>query len=81
MSEKGSSLADPEFGVALPDVIDGTYEEGAKAALRDALKQLIEVEKVIRIDEFVFTYPRVNGSHITIVWTDLTTNEPDQVTI
>lgn len=80
-SEKGSSLAEPEFGLELPPVIDGTFESGADAAIRSALAQLVDVDKVIRIDEITFAYPEPHRADITIVWTILATNKQDQVTI
>lgn len=77
----GSSTVLPGLGVKLPDRIDGRYQQLANQAFRAAFKPLTD-SKEMRIRFIRVTRSPVAGrvNHI-IAYDDLTTGNPDTVTI
>lgn len=69
----------PGFGSKLPRKMGTAFEMESRQAVLYALKHLIEVEKVIRIESLVIERGLGSRARITISYTDLETNEPDQV--
>jgi hypothetical protein len=76
---KGSSLFLPDDGIDYPTRIDGEFEAKMDRAVRVALTQLTEVERVIRIESIQVV---VSGSRARpiVEYTDLSTGERDTVT-
>lgn len=79
----GSSSVRPLDGVKLPKKIDETVEREMDDAVRIAMRQETDVEKIARIDSVkVQRTPGNTGRVVTLVsYTDLTTGLADQVTI
>lgn len=77
MTQLGSSAV-PGFGVRLPPKIDRTFVSSSTAMVRSALRQLTDVERIMRIDDITVD---TGGSRaaITVSYTDLTTGERDSV--
>lgn len=80
-AKKGSSTVLPELGLELPDRIDGRYAQLADQRIRAALNPLIR-SKELRITAIRVTRSPVTGrvDHL-IAYADLTTGNPDTVTI
>ena len=75
-----SSTAVPGMGVRLPKKMGTTYEAEVRNAVLVALRQMIEVEKVLRVDAIIVKRTGTGRSSITVSYTDLTTGEADRVT-
>lgn len=77
----GSSTVLPELGLKLPDRIDGRYAQLAEQRIRAALQPLV-TSKELRIRFVRVTRSPVAGrvDHI-VAYDDLTTGNPDTVTI
>lgn len=75
-----SSTAVPTMGVNMPKKMGTTYQVEAQNAVLLALRQMIEVEKVLRVDRIDVKKTGTGRSEITISYTDLTTGEQDRVT-
>ena len=80
-TEKGSAAGLEWLGMTLPKKIDASFETAAKNAVRLALNQLIEVEKVIRLDGVMVQKLTQGRVILTVSYTDLTTLTSDQISI
>lgn len=79
---QGSATSVPRFGVSMPNKMNQQFESAAKNACRLALRHLTDVDPpTIRIDNITVTKGRNSRAEILIDYTDLTTDEPDQVGI
>jgi phage baseplate assembly protein W len=80
-TRRGSSSVRPNDGVMLPDKIDASFPKRVDDAVRTAMRQETDVEKVARID--AVTVARVAGNSgrviVTVEFTDLTTGQADKV--
>jgi hypothetical protein len=76
-----SSTAVPTMGVELPRKMGTTYAAEVRNAVLVALRQLVEIEKIMRVDG-ITTVKGVGGrSLITVSYTDLTTGEADEARV
>jgi hypothetical protein len=76
--KKRSSALLPDDGIEYPTIVDETFDAKLRAAVRGALRQLTDVEKVVRIDSITID-ARGPRSQYTLRYTDLTTGLPDSV--
>jgi hypothetical protein len=74
-----SSNAAPGLGIRLPRKMGTTYEAEVRAEVMLALNQLVEVEKVIRVDSIEVLRGAGGRSQITVSFTDTTTGLRDRV--
>ncbi len=77
-TEQGSIPTQPTFGIKRPMKMGDSFESEMKAAVRLALQQLTDVEKVMRIDQIIVRKGAGGRSETTVVYTDMTTGVPDQ---
>lgn len=77
---RGSSTTSPNWGIVLPRRIGPQFAAEAEAAVRQALSQMTDVEKVLRVDQVDVTTYHMR-SRIVVWFTDLTTNSQAQETI
>ena len=75
-----SSTAVPGMGVALPKKMGTSYEAQVRNAVLMSLRQMIDVEKVLRVDAIIVKRTGSGRSQITISYTDLATGEQETVT-
>lgn len=75
-----SSTALPGMGINLPKKMGTTYEVETQNAVLLAVRQMTDVEKVMRVDRIDVKRTGTGRSEITISYTDLTTGEQDRVT-
>lgn len=82
-TKRGSSSVQPTLGVDLPKKIDASYVRRIDNAVRVAMRQETDVEKVARITAVIPTRDPGNAGrvNVTVQFIDLTTGLPDQVTI
>jgi phage baseplate assembly protein W len=78
-----SSTVQREFGLRRPRKIDGQFLVRMKQAIREALRQMTDVEKVMRVER-IDVERGVSGSatarvQTTVVFVDLTTGKEDAV--
>lgn len=73
----GSSALLPDDGIEYPKRVDETFDTKVRNAVRTALRQLTDVEKVIRIEAIV-VQERGRRSRGLVQYTDLTTGLPDE---
>jgi phage baseplate assembly protein W len=78
LTEQGSIPTQPTFGIKRPQKMGDTFEAEMKAAVRLALQQMTDVEKVLRIDQILVRKGVGGRSETTVVYTDMTTGVPDQ---
>jgi hypothetical protein len=77
---RGSSTTLSKWGVTLPRKITPQFPAEAEAAVRQALSQMTDVEKVLKVNRVeVQTYHM--RSKIVVWFTDLTTNMEAQETL
>lgn len=78
---RGSSSVRPNDGIVLPTKIDDSIQSTMNDAVRLAMHQETDVEKVARIDSVtVYRDPNNTGRVLTVVsYIDLTTGQADQV--
>jgi hypothetical protein len=81
MTLERSSSALPTFGIRLPKKMGETYDAQMKNAVRAALRQLTEVEQVVRIDGIVVERGLGGRSRTTVAYTDLETLTQDSATV
>lgn len=80
-TRKRSSWALPDLGKeASPRKIDTRYEARERFSIQAALRQLTEVEKVMRLDGITFSRNGRGRVDVTVRFTDLTNGEPDSLT-
>jgi len=77
---QGSSTALPQLGVRAPARMGTTFENEMRAAVRTALAQLIDVEKLIRIDAIKVERGNSGRARVTVSYTNLTDGTDDTVT-
>ncbi len=77
----GSSSVLPGFGLKRPTKIDNSIVRTMQAAARVALYQLTDVEKVVRIDDLIVEQVTSGRVQLTVLYTDLSTGNPDKVTV
>lgn len=79
----GSAWPNPSFGNPLLRIqkIDQHFEARARSGVLTALRQLLAIEKVIRVE--AITFRRVNSGHVevTVQYIDLTTGLPDRAVV
>lgn len=71
MTLQGSSSVLPQFGARFPKKMGNTFEARCQQEARRALRQLTEVEGVIRIDGITVTRGLSGRALIVVSWTDL----------
>ena len=78
-----SSSVQPEMGVALPTKINESSQRQADDAVRQAMRQETDVEKVAVIERVTLARDPSNSGRVLIVvsYTDLTTGQGDQVSV
>jgi phage baseplate assembly protein W len=77
---RGSSTSLPDLGVALPDKMDRRFETRVRQAVREAARQLTEVERVAVITSIEVTRgARRAAIHVTYV--DLTTSQIEDLVV
>jgi len=77
---KSASMV-PGFGNSLPNKMGTAFEVQVRQAVRLALKHLTETEEAIRIDSILVERGANSRARVTVSYTDLETNLPDQVPI
>ena len=75
-----SSTAIPGMGVNLPKKMGTSYEAQVRNAVLMSVRQMTEVEKVLRVDAIIVKRTGTGRSQVTISYTDLATGEQDKVT-
>lgn len=75
----GSSTAMTGLGVRLPRKMGTTYEAEVRAQVMLALNQLVQVEKVIRVDAIDVLRGSGGRSQITVSYTETSTGLQDRV--
>lgn len=77
----GSSSVRPNDGVILPKKIDESVQRTVDDAVRTAMRQETDVEKVAVIKSVIVTRdPENSGRVVTVIdFTDLTTSRDDQI--
>lgn len=76
----GSSSVRPRDGVSLPRKIGANFRREVTDAVAQALRQLIEVEQVIRLDDVTVDSSGMRAI-ITVSFTDLTTGQAQSVKV
>ncbi len=76
---RGSSTVLPEFGVELPKKIDQAFERRVKDSVRIALRQLTEIERLIRIDGILISNRGGGRVVVTVAYTHTNDGTTDQV--
>ncbi len=80
LTTKRSSTGQPLFGVELPARMDEHFEADSRASIAAALRQLIEIEKVMRLDAPIKVEKGNGGrARFTISFTDLTTGQSQTI--
>jgi hypothetical protein len=77
---RGSSTALPNDGINLPRKMGDTFVAEMQQSVRAALRQLTDVEKLVRIDGIDVIKGQGGRSQTTITYTDLSSGQPDSVT-
>lgn len=75
---RGSSTVLPDLGIDVPRKLDGTFIPRVTASIRNAYRQLTEVEKVARIDGIEIERLSSGRVGVLIAYTDLTTGIPTE---
>lgn len=75
----GSSAAVPTMGVTYPRKMGDDFEAQVKAAVRYGMRQMTDIERVMRIDSIVVERGFSGRGRITLSYTDLTTGLADRV--
>lgn len=73
----GSSTVRRDDGLLLPDKMGDGFERLQEAAVRQALRQLTDVERVIRLTLVLTNKLSSQRAHTLVQWVDLTTGEED----
>ena len=69
------------FGALLPRKIGADFDAQARSTVVSALRQLIEVEKAIRLDSVTTERGTLGRARINISFTDLVTGESHSLTV
>lgn len=80
MTVVGSSTANPTFGIRAPRKMGPQFEAQMRTSILAAVRQMTDIEKVLRIDAVNVERGAAGRARTTIVFTDLTTGLQDQVT-
>lgn len=75
----GSSSVVPDLGAKLPDIIDDSYDRRAEQAIRRAVEDMV-VAQEIRVEAVIIERQGGRVTH-TVKYRDLTTSNPDTVTV
>lgn len=75
------SSAVPGFGSRLPRKMGGTYEAEVRAAIASALRQLTDVEKIVRLGIVQVERGLGGRSRITVPFTDLLSGTGESVSL
>lgn len=78
---QGSSTALPKFGTRLPRKMGDTFEAEVSNSVKAALRQMTDVERVMKIDGLKVERGSGGRAQITISYTDLERNLQDSVTV
>jgi len=81
MTELGSSSALQDLGIRRPRKMGTNFEGEMRAAVRATLRTMVDVEKVIRIDDIIVKRGSGGRAETTIVFTDLETEEQHEVSV
>lgn len=79
LTRKGSSTVLRDWGVRMPRVMGNTFERDVEASVREALRQMVEVEKVMQINSILVERGQMRCK-VTVVYMDLTTRRQDLAT-
>lgn len=71
----------PGFGTRMPARMGDDFEAACDAEIRSALRQMVEIEKVIRIDGIKVERGAAGRARITISYTDLVNGTRDRVNV
>lgn len=80
-TEKGSAAGLEWLGITLPKKIDAAFETAARNAVRLALYQLLEVEKVIRLDAVIVEKLTQGRVVLNVSYTQLDNKESTTVAL
>jgi phage baseplate assembly protein W len=85
MTTQASASVQPKFGLNSPRKIDGNFTANNEQRIREALRQMTEVEKVMKVTA-IKTERGVSGSNTarvrtTVSYTDLTTGTNGTVNV
>lgn len=78
---RGSAAAMPEFGIRMPAKIDGAFAHRMRASVRDAARQMTDIEKIATVDDVLVEQLSSGRVQVTIVYTDLTTGQTGSVNL
>ena len=67
------------MGVQMPTKMGRTYEAQVRNSINVALNQLVNIEKVMRVNSITVIKGSGGRSLVTVSYTDLTTNTDDSV--
>lgn len=76
----GSSTALPTFGITYPSKMGTSFEAESQASIRAALKQMTDIERVLRIDSIGVERGAAGRARFTVSYTDITTGQSESVT-
>ncbi len=74
-----TSTAVPNFGLKTPTKMGNTFEAQVRNAVNVALNQLVNIEKVMRVNSITALKGAGGRALITVAYTDLTTGTDDKV--
>lgn len=80
MTLRTSSTALPTFGISIPRKVTPSFVAEVQASVRASLRQMTEVERVIRIDGITVEIGASGRQRVTISYTDTSAGVPDAVT-
>lgn len=78
LQTKGSSTTRPNEGTKRPAKMGDGFQREQEQYVREAHRQMTDVERVIRIDQVTVTRRDNQGAHTDIAFTDLTTGVEDK---
>lgn len=81
LQTRGSSTTRPNEGIKRPVKMGDGFAREQEQFVRDAHRQMTDVERVIRIDQVTVTRRDSQGAHTDIAFTDLTTGVEDKAEI
>jgi hypothetical protein len=70
-----------DFGLGMPSKMGTGFERALAERIRVAFRQETDVEKVMRIDAVIVQRVSSGRAHVIFDYTDLSTGEPDRVTV
>lgn len=78
-TRRGSMLSDPTFGIELPKKIGLTFDDELRANINTAFARETQIDKIMRIDGIKIENTQTGRVAVTLSYTDLNTEQPDEV--